>query len=82
VSDTAIPVEPLVDGVPDAPNGEVPTIIDPLAEALQFLRMDGMFYCPSELSAPWGIEMPHLPDSIWFHVVTSLSLIHSDAADD
>ena len=79
MSDTAIPVEPLVDGVPDAPNGEVPTIIDPLAEALQFLRMDGMFYCPSELSAPWGIEMPHLPDSIWFHVVTSGTVRMLDA---
>ena len=34
---------------------------DPLAEALQFLRMNGAFYCRSELTAPWGIEVPALP---------------------
>ncbi len=65
--------DPLGDGPP-----EIPGIVDPLAEALQFLRMDGMFYCPSELTSPWGIEMPHLPDSIWFHVVTSGSLTLAD----
>lgn len=56
-------------GMPDVP--EVPLPTDPLAEALQYLRMDGMFYCRSELTAPWGIDMPHMPDSLWFHVVTS-----------
>lgn len=56
-------------GIPDIP--EAPLTADPLAEALQYLRMDGMFYCRSELTAPWGIDMPHMPDSVWFHVVTS-----------
>lgn len=42
---------------------------DPLAEALQHLRMDGMFYCRSELTAPWGIELPPMPNCLWFHVV-------------
>ncbi len=49
----------------------IPLIEDPLAEALHFLRMDGMFYCRSELTAPWGVTMPPLADSIWFHVVTA-----------
>lgn len=49
----------------------VPLIADPLAEALHFLRMEGVFYCRSELTAPWGVAMPALPDSVYFHVVTS-----------
>jgi AraC-like DNA-binding protein len=44
---------------------------DPLGEALHFLRMNGAFYCRSELTAPWGLTMPPMPGYIWFHVVTS-----------
>jgi AraC-like DNA-binding protein len=44
---------------------------DPLGEALHFLRMNGAFYCRSELSAPWGLALPPMPGYIWFHVVTS-----------
>lgn len=33
--------------------------------------MDGMFYCPSELTAPWGVDLPHMAGCLWFHVVTS-----------
>ena len=44
---------------------------DPLGEALHFLRMNGAFYCRSELSAPWGLTMMAMPGYIWFHVVTS-----------
>jgi AraC-like DNA-binding protein len=44
---------------------------DPLGEALHFLRMNGAFYCRSELSAPWGLTMMPMPGYIWFHVVTS-----------
>jgi len=50
---------------------DVPATDDPLAEALHYLRMDGMFYCRSELSAPWGLDLPTMPDCLWFHVVTS-----------
>lgn len=49
---------------------DVPLATDPLAEALHHLRMDGMFYCRSELTAPWGIDLPSMPDCLWFHVVT------------
>jgi AraC-like DNA-binding protein len=44
---------------------------DPLGEALHFLRMNGAFYCRSELSAPWGLTLPPMPGYIWFHVPTS-----------
>jgi len=44
---------------------------DPLGEALHFLRMNGAFYCRSELTAPWGLALPPMPGYLWFHVVTS-----------
>jgi AraC-like DNA-binding protein len=44
---------------------------DPLGEALHFLRMDGAFYCRSELSAPWGMTLHPMPGYLWFHVVTT-----------
>ena len=47
---------------------------DPLGQALHFLRMSGAFYCRSELTAPWGITLPAMPEYLWFHVVTSGSV--------
>ena len=44
---------------------------DPLGEALHFLRMNGAFYCRSELTAPWGMTLPPMPGYVWFHVVVS-----------
>jgi AraC-like DNA-binding protein len=44
---------------------------DPLGEALHLLRMNGAFYCRSELTAPWGLTLPPMPGYIWFHVVVS-----------
>jgi AraC-like DNA-binding protein len=43
---------------------------DPLGQALHFLRMSGAFYCRSELTEPWGMTLPAMPDYLWFHVVT------------
>lgn len=43
---------------------------DPLGDALHLLRMSGTFYSRSEFSAPWGIELPPLPDCLLLHVVT------------
>lgn len=45
--------------------------VDPLGEALHFLRMSGTFYCRSELTAPWGLDFPVLDDCLMFHFVTS-----------
>lgn len=44
---------------------------DPLGEALHLLRMDGAFYCRSELTAPWGMALHPMPGHLWFHVVTA-----------
>lgn len=55
---------------------------DPLDEALHSLRMDGMFYCRSELTAPWGIDLPLMEDCLWFHVVTSGSCLLIDSGGE
>ena len=48
---------------------------DPLGEALHFLRMNGAYYCRSELTAPWGFTLPPMPGYLWFHVVTAGRLL-------
>ena len=48
-----------------------PTLADPLGETLYQLRLDGSLYALSELTAPWGIDMPALPGKMMFHIVTS-----------
>jgi AraC-like DNA-binding protein len=48
----------------------LPTV-DPLGEALHFLRMSGTFYCRSEFTAPWGLALPPMKASMMFHVVTA-----------
>jgi AraC-like DNA-binding protein len=45
--------------------------IDPLGEALHFLRMSGSFYCLSEFTAPWALDLPPMADCLMFHVVTA-----------
>lgn len=45
--------------------------VDPLGEALYFLRMSGTFYSCCELTAPWALGLPAMPGSLMFHVVTS-----------
>lgn len=40
-----------------------------IGEALRFVRMSGVFYCPSELTEPWGLALPAMPDCVWFHAV-------------
>lgn len=44
---------------------------DALGDALHILRMNGAFYCRSELSEPWGLTLPAMPGYLWFHVVVS-----------
>jgi AraC-like DNA-binding protein len=45
--------------------------VDPLGEALHALRMSGIFYSRCEFTAPWGLELPPIRDTLKFHVVTS-----------
>lgn len=47
------------------------THVDPLGEALHFLRMSGVFCCRSDFSAPWGLVLPPMDDCLMFHVVTA-----------
>lgn len=49
----------------------VTQIADPLDETLHQLRLDGSLYCRSELTSPWGLEMPPMPGSMMFHIITS-----------
>jgi AraC-like DNA-binding protein len=46
-------------------------LVDPLGEALHSLRMTGTFYCRSELTAPWALEIPLVEELLLFHVVIS-----------
>lgn len=48
-----------------------PISIDPLGEALHFLRLSGAMYCRSELTAPFGVALPAFPGSLMFHIMTS-----------
>ena len=47
------------------------TTVDPLGEALYFLRMSGTYYSCCEFTASWGLVLPAMPGSLMFHVVTS-----------
>lgn len=44
---------------------------DALGEMLHALKMDGVVYARSYLTAPWGVELPPMPGCLMFHVVTS-----------
>lgn len=50
---------------------QIPTTSDPLGETLHQLRLKGSLYCRSELTAPWGIQMPVFEGQMMFHIVTS-----------
>lgn len=63
-------LEAALDHVVESGAGSIPHVDDPLAGALHHLRMDGMFYCLSDLTAPWGLTLPPMPDCLWFHVLT------------
>jgi AraC-like DNA-binding protein/mannose-6-phosphate isomerase-like protein (cupin superfamily) len=43
--------------------------VDPIGEALRYVQMSGIFYCPSELTEPWGLELPSMENCVWFHAV-------------
>lgn len=49
---------------------EFPKFDDPLGETLHQLRLNGSLYCRSELTAPWGVDIPVLPGSLMFHIIT------------
>ena len=49
----------------------LPPSADPLAEALQLLRLTGTLFCRSELTTPWGIDLPPIDSCMMFHLVTA-----------
>jgi AraC-like DNA-binding protein len=49
----------------------IPDLSDPLGDTLHLLRLSGSFYCRSELTAPWGVELPPFEGCMMFHVVTA-----------
>ena len=49
----------------------IPPLSDPLGETLHLLRLSGILYCRSELTAPWGISMPPMAGYMMFHIVTA-----------
>lgn len=61
----------------------IPAPADPLGEALHLLQLTGCVYARSELSAPWGVELPPLEGHMMFHVVTSGSCwLEIDGSED
>ena len=48
----------------------VPASQDLLGETLYSLRLNGIIYSKSELTAPWGMEMPPLEGKMMFHIIT------------
>ena len=50
---------------------EIPASSDPLGEALHLLRLTGSVYARSELTAPWGVELPPFEGHMMFHIVTA-----------
>lgn len=54
---------------------DIPEPSDPLGETLYSLRLNGVVYANSELSAPWGVEMPPLEGKMMFHMVTEGSCV-------
>lgn len=49
---------------------EIPPPSDPLGETLYSLRLNGLVYASSELTAPWGADMPPMAGKMMFHIVT------------
>jgi AraC-like DNA-binding protein len=46
-------------------------LADPLGEVLHMLRLTGTLYCRATMTAPWGIVLPRLIDSMIFVIVTA-----------
>lgn len=49
---------------------EIPALQDILGETLYSLRFEGTLYSKSELTAPWGIDMPPMDGKMMFHILT------------
>lgn len=61
--------DPGLQAMPPGASAGVAPIVPAIGEALRFVQMSGVFYCPSFLSEPWGLELPAMADCVWFHAV-------------
>ena len=52
-------------------SSDLPPSSDPLGETLHLLRLNGVLYCRSELTAPWGIDLPQLDGCMMIQIVTA-----------
>lgn len=52
-------------------NTTISNFTDPLGETLHLLRLTGTLYCRSELTAPWGVDLPAFNGCMMFHIVTA-----------
>ena len=50
---------------------ELPPSEDPLADPLRLLKLSGVLHCRAELTAPWGLDLPRIPDCMAIHIVNS-----------
>ncbi len=50
---------------------KLPSSADPLGETLHLLRLTGTLYCKTELTAPWGVDLPPFEGCMMFHIVTA-----------
>ena len=44
---------------------------DRVGEVLHYLKMNGVYYCRTDLAAPWGLLLPNLDNKLIFHVILS-----------
>lgn len=52
-------------------DSELPPSEDPLADPLRLLRLTGVLHCQAELTAPWGLDLPRIPNCMAIHIVNS-----------
>lgn len=59
-----------------APNVEsqLPPSDDPLADPLRLLKLTGVLHCRARFTAPWGLDLPRIPNCMAIHIVNAGSL--------
>ncbi len=55
---------------PKRPPADAWQSTDPMGEMLHALRLSGVVYARSHLTAPWGMTLPPMPECLLFHIVT------------
>lgn len=67
----SVGAEQAVTGAAGSPGGAPWPSTDPVGAALHRVRVTGVFYCRTDVAAPWGLDMPAFGDCVSFHVVTA-----------